>query len=449
MMYRRLIRPPLPVLGLLALTACQQDKVEPPKGPGDFALALTVTPAAGAGVQRISLPPAALVAFRRADLGDVRLYDANGRALALAFEDRAASAASQAHEFAALPIAGPQADDNGSSVSVRIEQGGQSVALDAAEAVVRSARLAVLLDTRELTDPAESVTFRAQLPKQVAVTVTVETSADLKVWDYLGDKVLYRPGDAPALLSTARLALQGADLHERYLRVSWPATPGFAVDGATVTTTRDRPPQRTAFATRGAVLADPHTLTFRLGLAAPIAAMRVSETGPDGVIPVRLLGRNAAEQPWTPLAATTLRQDGRPGLLELSGATMREYRLEADKRTAGFSAAPRVDLLLDPVTMLGAFNGVAPYKLALGHGAAAPSALPADQLAEPAKVPTLPVAQTGSGGVPPVIDLAPAVPDSPYAPRKLALWAALLLGAAVLAFAAIRLLRGNAEAAAG
>jgi hypothetical protein len=50
--------------------------------------------------------------------------------------------------------------------------------------------------------------------------------------------------------------------------------------------------------------------------------------------------------------------------------------------------------------------------------------------------------------LPPVIDLAPSEPDGPFTPRKLTLWGALLLGVAVLAFAAIRLLRSNAQATA-
>ena len=43
---------------------------------------------------------------------------------------------------------------------------------------------------------------------------------------------------------------------------------------------------------------------------------------------------------------------------------------------------------------------------------------------------------------------ASVVLTTPFTPRKLTLWGALLLGVAVLAFAAIRLLRSNAQATA-
>ena len=444
MMHRRPLRLMLPLLGALALTACQQDKPQPPKGPQDFALVVPVTPAPGGGVQRISLPPAALVAPRRADLGDVRLYDGSSRELSFAIEDRANEAARQTHSFDALPIAAPEDGEGSPGVSVRIDDGQRSVAVDAAEVVASSTRLAVLIDTRALTDPAESIAFKATIPRQSAVNLTVEAGSDLKSWEYLGEKVLYRPGDGPSLISPPRLPLHGADLRDRYLRISWQAAPGVSVSGAEVATTRRAPAARTALATRGEVLSDAHTLSFRPQLAAPIAAIKVSQTGPDGVVPITLYGRNAAEEPWLPLAEGTLRQNDKPAVLELSGASLREYRLEADKRTAGFSAAPRLDLLFDPVTVLGAFNGVEPYRLAFGNTAAEPKALPTSQLVEPTKIAALPVAQTGGNGVPPVIDLAPAQPDGPFTSRKLLLWGALLLGVLVLAFAAIRLLRSNA-----
>ncbi len=444
MMNRRPLRLMLPVLGMLALAACQQDSPQAPKGPDDFALIVPVAQAQGGAVQRISLPPAALAAPRRADLGDIRLYDGKGRTLSLAFEDAGSQAARQTHAFNALPIAAPQ-DSDLSGVSVRIDDGERSVAVDAAEVTARTARLAVLIDTRTLTDPAESIAFKADLPAQVAVNLTVESGSDLKTWDYLGEKVLYRTGAGQALLSAARLPQNGAGQRVRYHRISWQAAPGVAVNGAEVTTARQRPPERTALATRGAVLTDPHNLTFRPALAAPISAMKVSETGPDGLLPIRLFGRDAAEQPWVLLAEGTLRQNDKPALLELAGATMREYRLEADSRSAGFSSAPRLDLLLDPVTVIAALNGVEPYRLAIGNAEAKPAALPLGQVVEPAKLAALPVAQAGGNGVPPVISLAPAEPDGPFSPRKLLLWGALLLGVGVLAFAAIRLLRSNAK----
>jgi hypothetical protein len=447
MMTARPFRLLLPVLGLLALTACQQDKARAPAGPNDFALVVPVAPAQGGAVQRISLPPAALAAPHRADLADIRLYDGKGRALSLAFEDAASQAARQTHAFAALPIAAPQ-DGEQSGVSVRIEDGGRSVAVDAAQALASSERLAVLIDTRALTDPAESIAFTADLPPQVPVNLTVESGSDLRAWDYLGEKVLYRAAEGQPLLAAARLPLHGADLRDRYIRISWRAAPGVAVSGAEVTTTRQRPPERTALATRGGVLADAHNLTFRPALAAPIAAMKVSQTGPDGLVPVKLYGRDGAEQPWVLLAEGTVRQNDKPALLELAGVAMREYRLEADSRSAGFSSAPRLDLLLDPVTVIAALNGVEPYRLAIGNAEAAPAALPVGQLVEPAKIAGLPVARTGGNGLPPVIDLAPSEPDGPFTPRKLTLWGALLLGVAVLAFAAIRLLRSNAQATA-
>ena len=62
-------------------------------------------------------------------------------------------------------------------------------------------------------------------------------------------------------------------------------------------------------------------------------------------------------------------------------------------------------------------------------------------------------AEVESAGEAPVIKLAPAAPERPYDARKIALWAAFLLAAMALAFAAWRLVRnqtrGTASAGSG
>ena len=49
---------------------------------------------------------------------------------------------------------------------------------------------------------------------------------------------------------------------------------------------------------------------------------------------------------------------------------MTSFRVEADSRTAGFSAVPKLDLLFDPVELLVALSGTPPYRLAVGQASA-------------------------------------------------------------------------------
>ena len=182
------------------------------------------------------------------------------------------------------------------------------------------------------------------------------------------------------------------------------------------------------------------------GAAVPIAAVNLKMAGSDGIVPLQLFGRNDRSEPWGLLASGTLKQGDKPLSLELSGATLREYRLVADPRSAGFSKEPEVSLTVEPITIFAAFNGQGPFNLAVGHQGAKPAWF------DPADLGTASdllrawrqSAEVASAGDAPVILLAPAAPETPFDPRKLALWGALLLGTALLAFAAFRLMRANA-----
>ena len=71
----------LVITALSLLAACSQPAANQPKpdGADRFALSLPVTPAPGSPVQRVTLPPAAIAALRRADAGDVRIFDGSGQ----------------------------------------------------------------------------------------------------------------------------------------------------------------------------------------------------------------------------------------------------------------------------------------------------------------------------------------------------------------------------------
>jgi Protein of unknown function (DUF3999) len=294
-------------------------------------------------------------------------------------------------------------------------------------------------------EPAVALLLDADLPAQMPVSFTLEASGDLKAWEPLGDKVLFSPGEGQAPLGGARIALPGVDLAKRYLRLSWKAAPGIAMRKAEVVTAKAAPPPRVSLATKGAKLDDAHHLRLLAPSPAPLAAIALTATEADGVVPIRLYGREANEHPWMPLSAATLRPDGKPAVLELGGARYAQYRIEADERSAGFSQVPAIMLEVEPLTLLAAFNGQQPFRLAVGNAKAEGKLFAPTDLAEPKVLAGgLPLARVDAAP-PPVIALDAGQADGPFSPRKLVLWGALLLGTAVLAFGAVRLLRANAE----
>ena len=199
----------------------------------------------------------------------------------------------------------------------------------------------------------------------------------------------------------------------------------------------------------GAALASDHDARFALPIGYPPRAIRVNGAKSGGVVPVQLYGRANPELPWTALAAGTLR-DGKAADIDLTGFGFGEYRLGADTRSAGFSAAPKLDLVFEPVVLIAAFNGKGPYTLAVGNKAA-PSAYfgPGELLGDTPMTAKLPEAQVTAPAGTPVVKLAPTADDGPFSPKKLALWAALLAAVGVLGFAAMRLMVSPARESAG
>ena len=439
-----MIRAPL-IAALVLLAGCSQAAPPEPKPdrPAGFALVMPVTPAPGASVQRVALPPAAIAALKSADARDVRIFDASGRVIALARDDTQGDAQRRSVTVPTSAIAVPS-QLRPANVSVRVDQAERSVTVDAVnDEADREAhpRVALLLDTRKLEDPAIALMPQANFPGQRQIEVTVERSRDLKLWEPLAARVLFRFDADSGETDFARIALPGLSLKDNYLRLSWQLAPDVTITGASITTAKQVPPPPLVLAASGAWLADPHTLRVHLPSGLPAATLRLTGSAKDGVVPVTLQGRANAEVPWRGLDGAVLR-DGKSIDLQLPSAPIAQYQLVADPRSAGFSAAPQLDVLVQPMTVLAAFNGNGPYQLAVGNSTA-PAAYfsSAELLGNQAGGAVIAQAQVTAPPAAPVISLAPDGTDNPYSPRKLWLWAALLTATVVLGFAAIRLLR--------
>ena len=435
------------VLAVLLVAACTSEPPADADGPEAYAVSLPVTPALGGGAQRITLPASALVALRQENSADVRVFDDRGRSMATALEGEVTGPdATSFREIAATPIKDAKANFGGEQVSVRIEQAGRAVGVKTGGAP-SVATEAVLLDTRGIDRPVDAIFIRATLPKYVAATITIEASSDLKAWEPLGEKVLYRTADnpaAPKVLASSRFSLQGDDLRGRYLKLSWAAAQGVEVTGARLSVpTRVQPP-RLVLPTSGAVLTSPHELSFAVRFSTRLVAIRVTETAPGGPLPVTLFGRDSAEQPWSALAKAVLRQDGKPAELELSGTGFAMYKLVADERTSGFASALRLELMVEPLTLVAVFTGQPPYRLGVGNPSARNRFLSVEEVAgSTEQTVSLPVGQVDQGAAQQPVDVDPAADQVGASNRKFVLWLALLAGTAVLAFAVRRLMCGR------
>jgi hypothetical protein len=428
---------------LVLLAGCSGEQPKDPGNPEGYALTLAVTPAPGGQVQRIMLPPAAIAALQRADTGDIRLFDGAGRPLSLALEDLTGSPEQWTpNQVQSYPVAMPAPGEQG-SVAVRIDQGSQSVTVDAVDREASrqsSPQAALLLDTRQLTDPAIRLQLDVTLPDKRLVEVAVDAGGDLKTWEPVASKVLFKQAnrDGRAVINLANLSLK-----DRYLRLSWQASSDVSIKVESVITSRRPVAQPILLETRGAVLEGPRAIRFKSPLAANLAGFKITGSAKDGMIPLTLSGRDNVEKPWTELAIDTLR-GGKSAKLETTPPALQEYRIEADLRSAGFAAVPAIQVMIEPVAVLAALSGNPPYRLAVGNKAAKPAFFAEHEVLGDQRIESIPNAQIETDK-PPVLSLASTATDGPFTPKKLALWAALLAATAVLAFAAARLMKAPAK----
>lgn len=436
-----------------------------------YAVRLPLTVAAGASLQRVTLPAQVLVNVQSPALSDLRIFNAAGQPVSMALSDAVQTPPESARTtLRAMPIMGLAESKNGaalSTLSVRIDeqQGQRSVHIDSGAATAGGQTVVgALLDARAVADPVAGLLLDVDLPLAQPITFVIQSSTDLKNWQPLAETVLYRAegtestSAASNQLGSDRIALPGADLQHRYLRIGWadaagnPAT--VTVRGATLTTVRDASTTARVTATVGnALLANAHEVRFTLPFATPAAALDIRPAGDNVLVPIRVLTRNERSQPWTVLAnsvvynMTTGGKPQRNGIIELSGPTGREIKIEAAKNTAGFAAAPTISLLFDTKQIVFLANGAAPYTLAAGRADSASPYLPLSSLmpgyraGQENSLPRASVAALGDTVV------TAGNSDDGLPLRSIVLWAVLAAGVLALGLMAWTIMKQNSKGA--
>lgn len=449
--------------------------------PAAYAIRVPVTLAADAPLQRVMLPAEVLVRLQSPGYADVRLFNGAGQPVPMALAGvAAASAPEELVTLPAYPILGAASTGTAGleGLSLRIEerQGQRVVQIDTAATTTTAgpatpqAVRGALLDARNVQLPVARMALDVELPAGQPVTFRVQASKDLKHWQPLAETVLYRADaavapTAPGRLGNEQIDLQRADLKGRYLRVTW-GDAAVTLRGATLATSRSTGPRERVSASMATpALANPRELVLALPFATPVAALAITPPGSNVLIPVRVLGRNHREQPWSPLASAVVYKmatggkEQASGPVELGGASVREIKIEADPKTPGFAAAPALALQFEPAQLVFLASGQGPFTLAAGlpgATAAASAFLPLASLVpgyQPAQESTLPVALADvaradiTGGQPADGALVPAAAASGgISTRSAALWGVLLAGVAALGLMAWLLLRQTKQA---
>lgn len=407
--------------------------------PAGYRIAVPLVLTGKARVKSLALPPSVLAVLQTRDGHDVRVFDAQGRAVPIA---RAVlRPAGRRDRLAPMPILGAPAAMKISGVELRLDgRGGAQLAELRGEPIApgRPALLGTLLDARAIKGRAQRLSIDADVPAGQPVTLIVDASDDLRDWRRLGEATRYRrPGEGAPMVS---VPLAGGAIDRDYLRITWTASSrlltAVTVRDAVLHTETGAAPAGATISARAQTPVDAHRIDVAMPFATPVTGLQIVPAMQDGIVPVRILGRDDREQPWA-LLGQGVANAAVPREIALNGATPRVIRVEADARSTGFTAPPMFRFTLPPTTLLLLDSGMGPFTLAAGRGDARDLFLAADDLLD-------------GQAVTDEVQLSPSAPfrlnllppdDAGASWRSMILWAVLLIATTLLAGLAWRLSR--------
>lgn len=400
-------------------------------------------------LHRVELPFEAYRDARR-DLADVRVFNARGEAVPIAFAgdadlQREVLPPVELAHFAVSTLA-PAPGGRGSEVTVRAADGTLvSIRGKGRDRVARAA--AYLLDASAVEEPLRALHFEWEAGAGAEVVkVRVEGSDDLKSWSALASGPLVRVENAGRILSQPRLEFTARKA--KYLRLTWDA-PAFKLKSVRAEReARTQPPARQTRTVQGTPGAKPGEFLYDLGARLPVETFRLVPGEPNDVISAAISARGDEKDAWRAVAWAPFYR------LRYEDAEKQSPPLEVGRLPARYwmarlaagatsTAAPALEVHWRSHQLVFVARGEGPFALAFGNPQASAVALPVSVLIpgyERAAELRLPAAKAGKvADGPPVSRWDQLVGEAN--PRRLTLWAILIGGVAVLGFMAWRLSR--------
>lgn len=440
------------LLALLGAIARAHAAEVPPAAvtPQQFAWRFAIEAPQQAPLQRLALDESLYGSVTRADLGDLRVFNAEGEVLehAIVAPREPAAAAREPVALRLFPLRVGDMPAAGGSLRIRLDASGALLDLSGPDAGAQPVG-AYLIDagTEHAAIAALRLAWRDDATDFVS-TVTLESSTDLRAWRTVGTAAV-----ASLTHAGQRLARHEIALHEspdRYLRLQWPAAArGVELSGASALL-RERAEARARHWTRieGAAAADVrHAWEFDARGWLPADRLRIAFAEPNSMATLRLLSRPAATEPWRERADALFYRLQAEGTelaspeLAIERRRDRYWRIEARE---GNGKAPALELGWAPDELVFVARGSAPFLLAAGSARIAAAAQPVERLLADLDE-TRRRALTGSatlGGRSRLAGpdaLRPVPPPVPW--QRYLLWALLIGGVLVLLAMALRLYR--------
>lgn len=446
------------VLGLLLLPTLALAA----ETPGDFAFGVSIESDGKQALYEIVVPASVYQGVARRDLGDMRVFNADGEPVPFAIEPRPVQQTEKSQPVAVpyFPLHGEQATDL-ESLQLRVEKGGRgtvvNVKTDGGDKPATKRRLlAYLLDMSALERPYEALELDwRQDTSSFAANLRVESSDDLKSWSTLVSQApLVRVDYGGQRLEQRTIEFQPR--HAKYLRLSWPAAgePGSKTD---------QPIQLTRVLARtGEIFLEPDRAwrdvqaspgekpgeyQFDVGGPFPVERIHLGLPQNNTVARIDLSSRSDPRQPWHLVTSTVvyrLTQNGQQVAspdVAVAGNADRYWLLRVDQKGGGLgSGTPKLSIAWVPQKLVFAARGNGPFQIAYGSSTIQPAAYPIDTVVpgwRTDKQPDLTPAQV----LPERLLAGPAALKGQRDYKVWYLWTALVAAVLLLAWMAWRLTR--------
>jgi Protein of unknown function (DUF3999) len=427
----------------------------------DFAWSAPVAVEGGDALYAADLPLSVYAGSARQGLADLRVFNGRGESVPYALRS-VATPDPQRREGVPVPIfpvwAKPGTEIGG--VSLRIKQGVRGTIIDvqsgnrsgADKGAAAKHLVGYLVDTSALEDRLQALVFEWKEGGEAFVrSVRIEASDDLEHWTFIASGTLVGLRYAGHDLTQKRIELRGKKA--KYLRISWPTAQEMqqlAAIRAEPVAAPVEPPR--AWHTVASSAGDkPGEYQFDLGASAPFDRLRLELPNPNTVAPVQFFARAKRDDAWQLVASDTVYRLTQAGQAIASPDTAvrptreRYWMVRVDLRSGGFGAGePQLTAGYVPQQVLFVARGTGPFVLAFGAPRIASAALPVATLVPGYREDRPLEAARATVGEARAQPRAPSAwPEwlelDPGDWKRLALWAVLVLGVAVLGWMAWRL----------
>lgn len=428
--------------------------------PQDFAFGVPVQVDGREALYEVEIPASVYQGITRPDLGDVRVFNADGEPVPFALEPRPPQRAQKPQPIAVryFPLYGEQPSDL-DGLRLKVEKSGAgtvvSVKSESGEALAKRRLLAYLVDVSALKQPYEALELDwRQDSASYATNLRIEASDDLKSWTTVVSQApLVRVDHDGQRLEQRSVEFQPRTA--KYLRLSWPAFaradgPGRAepleLTGVMVRTGDIAlEPERAWKETLPEAGERPGEYLYDLGGQFPIERVRFTLPQENTIARVELLSRADPRRDWQLVTGGViyrLTQQGHqvssPDLTVPTNAD-RYWLLRVDQKGGGLgSGLPRLSAGWVPQKLVFAARGKEPFQIAYGSSKVQAAAYPietvvpgwrSDQRPKLVHAELLPERLLGGA----------AALHRPFNYRVWGLWSVLALGVVLLAWMAWRL----------